>query len=266
MTIRIEKDSRCINSMTDWLNYAPPAGRDTHWVDGASAKELARAFVGAGFPEVPPALSTFMDGHRPLSGCRITSAEPEVRVPLDGFRGNTRNADMHLVGETRTGRVLLDIEAKAGERFDSRSVGAAFAPVRHKPRSNLPTRIDNLCWTLFGEAGVRDGSVDPRFGGLRYQLLHALPATAIAAAGHGATVGVLLIVQFTSSRTSPSSLRTNQADLDAFIRLLPGCPASRLLPGQLLPVSLASTQHLPPLDTGSYDAIDLFVGKLTLPV
>lgn len=45
-----------ISNLTDWFQHAPPAKGEAHWVDGRSAKELAKAWTQSGVPTVPKEL------------------------------------------------------------------------------------------------------------------------------------------------------------------------------------------------------------------
>ena len=55
MELNLHKDGNEINSVEDWFSYAPPKGNERHWVDGRSAKELAKAFFRDGYMAKIPA-------------------------------------------------------------------------------------------------------------------------------------------------------------------------------------------------------------------
>jgi hypothetical protein len=45
---------RRISTVDEWFEYAPPVGQEKHWVDGRSAKEVAKAWCGSHGTRVPP--------------------------------------------------------------------------------------------------------------------------------------------------------------------------------------------------------------------
>src|SRR5688572_9041652 len=111
-----DKNGTPISCLTDWETLAPPKSK-THWVEGRSAYELARAWCGDGPPAVPTELRTLLDSRPETRGLIIEKAIPELRIPFDAHRGEPRNADLALVGQADGGRVAVTIEAKADESF-----------------------------------------------------------------------------------------------------------------------------------------------------
>ena len=51
--MQIIKNGHNIHSVDDWLRFAPPEKGESHWKDGRSAKELAKAW----FPTAGIAMS-----------------------------------------------------------------------------------------------------------------------------------------------------------------------------------------------------------------
>jgi hypothetical protein len=77
---------KTISSIDDWRTFSPPASRDLHWVDGRSAKELAKAwFNDFGVPQVPKALSLLMQSHSRTLNLEIESVVPECKTVLDSY-------------------------------------------------------------------------------------------------------------------------------------------------------------------------------------
>ena len=66
-----------ITSLEAWSALAPPAGGDRHWVDGRSAKELARRFMGG---VVPPEVARVLDSHTALAGFRPAYGTQRVYI------------------------------------------------------------------------------------------------------------------------------------------------------------------------------------------
>ena len=44
--LELKKNTKQINSVDDWYNFAPPQNSSLHWKDGRSAKELAKYIIG----------------------------------------------------------------------------------------------------------------------------------------------------------------------------------------------------------------------------
>ena len=163
--VRITKDGNLIASVEDWFRYAPPKGKEKHWVDGRSAKECAKAwFPEPGEPRVPAELSELWASHQDIGAVSLTDGTPELVVKLDDFSGEARNADLVVWGECTAGAVLISIEAKADEEFGPTL--AKEMSLGEKKGSNIPKRVDALCEALLG----RPYAAEPRVDSLRYQL------------------------------------------------------------------------------------------------
>jgi hypothetical protein len=52
--MRISKENTDINSVQGWFDHAGPKQGLRQWVDGHSAKELAKSFLETGTPAEPP--------------------------------------------------------------------------------------------------------------------------------------------------------------------------------------------------------------------
>src|SRR5215217_7155070 len=84
-----------IRSVDEWARLAPPAGREKQWREGRSAMELARRWA-AGI--VPEEVQAVLASHASFRDFVPEEALAEHRTELDGYRGNTRNHDLLLVG------------------------------------------------------------------------------------------------------------------------------------------------------------------------
>lgn len=240
-TLRVRSaDGREISSVDDWLLKAPPKRGIEHWVDGRSAKELAKALFASGRAGLPPEVRALLDSHAMTSGMRFSEAIPEVVVPLDAFRGEARNTDLILIGEGVAGRVVVSVEAKADESFD-KLIGP-YVDARIGTRSRLPERVDHLSKAVFGRSALRD----PQLRALRYQLLVGIAGAAIAARTHGARIAVFAVFEFLSRALTPGKVETNAADLDRFVRALPGLDGTAVRDGILIgPVRLSGGGFVP---------------------
>src|SRR5207249_1186267 len=115
--MRLGKSDREIRTLEDWRSIAPPKGKDAHWVDGRSAKELARVWCGTGSVSIPNDIRALMESHSDFRDVEFLSGEPEARVPFDDLAGEPRNADLVVLARDRDGPIGISIEAKADEPF-----------------------------------------------------------------------------------------------------------------------------------------------------
>jgi hypothetical protein len=174
MSLLIQKNGRNIVTVDQWFEFAPPKGGLRQWVDGRSAKELAKAFVKDGAPTIPAELGALLESNRELGPVDLVTLFPEYKIPLDPFRGETRNADLAAIGKARVGKIGVTIEAKADEAFGE-TIGDTLAKAaRVSYKSNIPKRISALSEALFGQSC-------PDINDLRYQLLHGTAASLIFA-------------------------------------------------------------------------------------
>jgi hypothetical protein len=86
--VRIIQD---ICTVDDWFRLAAPAGSAGQWVDGRSAKELAKAWCGrASVPAVPVELQELLSTHPDIDGAVFLEAIPEHKVIFDDSPGEPR--------------------------------------------------------------------------------------------------------------------------------------------------------------------------------
>jgi hypothetical protein len=77
--MNITKDGCEIHSIADWFNFAPPRGGLRHWVDGRSAKELARAwFPPAGGLSVPEEFLALVNSSERLVEAKVDEPFGEI--------------------------------------------------------------------------------------------------------------------------------------------------------------------------------------------
>jgi hypothetical protein len=227
MGLRIQKDDHEIATVDQWFEFAPPRGGVRQWVDGRSAKELAKAFLEGSVPATPPELRALLSSHQDLGTVDLAVGFPEYKIALDEFRGETRNADLAAVGIGKTGRVALTIEAKADEPFGG-TIRETLATAPAK--SNLPKRIAALAKAVFGHTG-------PEIDGLRYQLLHGAAASLILAQEQSAAAALFIVLEFRGPSCSRENLDRNRSDFELFVKTLsPSAapPATGTLTGPFL--------------------------------
>ena len=229
-------DGPVIQSLDDWSKLAPPMQKEKHWKNFRSAKELAQAWLRDGVPSMPIEYVELLRSHKDTTGFKPTVGIAEAEIKIDEF-GGPRNSDMVIIGNVREMQILLAVEAKADEEFAkpiADELKGLTAP------SNKPDRVRRLA------AGVLNRSVDSHVESLRYQLLHALAATAIEAKKHQAKLGILLIHEFISLTLDFEKVTRNSNDLKAFIQTVPGWQDADLSTGKLLPsITLPGNRHIP---------------------
>lgn len=250
--MKIAKGTAEIRSVADWFRVAPPAKGEKHWVDGRSAKELARAwFPTPGEPITPPELLALLLGPSTLGATTLEQGEPEALVYFDDLRGLPRHSDLVLTGNSALGPIVISVEAKADEPFGKlvRDELEASDHGRRKGRSHLRERVDRLAAALFGS----DRSA---VLGCRYQLLYGAAAALSAGAGR-AQAAVFVVHEFTGPATDEAKSRENHADLEHFVAMLSAGTITAVRPGQLYgPFHVPGNAHVPA-------TIPLFIGKVT---
>ena len=132
-----------IRSVEEWGTLAKPASA-SHWQDGRSAKELAKAWI-SGDGQV--ALRRLLDTRKETARPRIESAVAEAQVAFDGYPGGKRNHDLLIRAHCSGGKPVMGLEAKADETF-GQTVGEydrnARALSATGQRTNAPDRLRRL--------------------------------------------------------------------------------------------------------------------------
>lgn len=204
---------------------------------GGSAPTLAAAWSG------PLELLNALDRQPALTGLRIESLHVEAQTAFDKHPGGARNHDLLIVGTAAGGRVLVSVEAKAGE-----TLGPTVAQYRRaaekreaggKP-TKAPARLDALLRRFISHHDPQSERVEE----LRYQLLTAVAGT-LAAANGSVNHAVLMLHEFlTDDRISQT-----ERDLYRFVttvfdfeppglQALPWCvelPALEPMAGEAMP-------------------------------
>ncbi len=254
-SICFHKNGSEIHSVEDWLQFAPPKEGLRQWKDGRSAKELAKIwFPKPGTPQIPAGLTTLLNSIPDLSDTKIIEGIPEHKIPLDNFRGETRNADLVLVGTNGDTNVSINIEAMADESFDQ-TLYQKLRSVRN-PKSKIPARIDLLCDSLFGQTPESN----PDLLNLRYQLLTGCAGTLIEASKVGAGVAVFVIHVFISDAVKRKKVQSNDNDYLHFMKYLTDGAIDKTDDDALIGPLLVPGGPFIPSDTA------LYVGKIKTEV
>ena len=228
-SILIHKNSNRIESVEDWFQFAPPREGRRQWKDRRSAKELAKAwFPQLGSPQIPTDLIVLLNGHPDIIDTEILEGTPEHKIPLDNFRGETRNADLVLVGKRGESKVSINIEAKADEPY-AQTIVEKLRSVKN-PRSKIPDRIDLLCQALLGDTPA----LNPELLDLRYQLLTGCAGALIEASRIDADMAVFVIHVFISDAVDEQKIRLNDIDYVGFLKCLGFSDAETMDDGSLI--------------------------------
>ncbi len=247
----IAKAGQPIASLADWEQHAPPKSPQ-HWVDGRSAKEVARAWLEGGGATMPHEVLAVLAGHPRFNDVLSWDAEPEARLRFDAFPGEPRNSDLLVIVDDSFGPYLLAVEAKADETYGD-TLGTVLAAALEKrienPRSNRIARIEGLATLLLKP---RSGG-QPKAGDLRYQLFTACAGALAEAHRRRAGRAVMLVHEFMTPATTDVKHARNASDLRLFLSRLSGCSHRDVADGELQG----------PFVFEPYPGVELFVGKVT---
>ena len=251
----ISKNGRPILSLEDWKELAPPKA-DYQWTDDRSAKEAARAWLGAGVGNLPEEVALALKSHVDFGDVLTWRAEPEARLRFDAFPGEPRNTDLAVEVRDTHGDYFLAIEAKADEPFAETVAETLAAALERKlvnPRSNGIARVEQLAASILGPRGKKE----PRTGDIRYQLLTACAGALCEAERKGIARAVLLVQEFVTSKTNDEKHRRNAEDLDRFLQRMSHDPQVHLTAGRLIGPLLVPGAPL------LRSSVKLYVGKVT---
>lgn len=226
-----------ITSVESWRAYAAPKGGDLQWVDGRSAKELAKAWCLGARIEPPLDFVRLLESHEQTRDLRLLEGYPEWKTGLRGERRGPRVHDLLLVGKTPERRVVIGVEAKADEAFDrtlQERWSNAQARLLRGEATNWPARLRRLTSALLGlEAVSSDGTFNPEVADVPYQLVSALAGTLIEAEERSADLAVLAVHVFATSRTRIDVVAKNKKVFATFVERVAGIPDGTLEDGRL---------------------------------
>ena len=208
----INREGLAITSVAEWEKLGKPAS-ETHWKEGRSAFELARAWSeGDAAQRVAELLSL-----RPeLAGLQLLDAVAEKKTQFDDNPRGPRNHDLLVHASTDGGPLVIGVEGKADEPFDLPLAEWRQKALERSPSSGAPARLDNLTRHFFN-AILDTDDAQPPLAGLGYQLLSALAGTLADAQSDSAHQAVLLIHEFVTDDTEDLKHRVNAEVLEAFL-------------------------------------------------
>jgi len=229
----IKKNDKLITSIEDWKEFAPPKSPEKHWKNGRSAKETARAWLNG----IPKEIELLMCTHPDFQNVTIDAIEPEKKIAFDKHSG-PREADLAILAHDKLGEIVIAVEAKADEVFDSlvstKILNALEARIE-RSNSKALARIDDLSTSLYDKK--HKGEV--RVADLRYQLMTAVAGTLAFSVEHEVKRAVLIVHEFITSETSQRKLDKNAKDLTKFYNRISHKTILQFKPGILYgPISV----------------------------
>ena len=196
--------------------------KDYHWKAGRSAMELARSwFRNNDQPKPPDELLSLLHSSPWLQDLQFTTGIPELVTPLPE-RGEGRNHDLALIGNTDDEQVTVTIEAKADEPFGNDTILEYYNKAITKRDNGTPTRVPERIEQLLAMVDPETPVQESKWKDLRYQLLTALCGTILQAKIDGSTIAVLVVHEFDSDITEPDKHAQNHRELEAFLGVLSG--------------------------------------------
>jgi hypothetical protein len=103
-----------------WETWTRPK-KEGHWKPGRNAMELARSWFLNDILSPPEELMRLLLSEESLQDLRLLRGVPELVTPLP-MKGEGRNHDLWLHGETSSDSVTICVEAKTDEPFGNYSI------------------------------------------------------------------------------------------------------------------------------------------------
>jgi hypothetical protein len=202
-----------------WEMWTRPK-KDYHWQLGRSAMELAKSWFHESIISAPEELLQLLNTSDRLAGLHLLRGIPECVTKLPE-RGEGRNHDLWLLGQTNREQVTICIEAKADEPFGHETV-AEYRLLANQRRDSgestrVPERIIQLLSLVPGDHSLWEN--------IRYQLLTGICGTAIQAQRDGSVVAVFVVHEFHTFKTTPDNILVNTKDFNTFVAAITGISA-----------------------------------------
>ena len=138
-------DGKLIESLEDWTRPK----RDYHWKKGRSAMELAKSWFREERLSPPSEFIALLLSEPRLQELKLLRGTPELVTALPE-RGEGRNHDLALVGQTPQESVTICVEAKADEPFGSETVRQYWERAMRRRNLGNSTRAPERIQALLG--------------------------------------------------------------------------------------------------------------------
>ena len=207
--------------ITKWQDWTRPK-MDHHWKEGRSAIELARAWFRNDVLAPPHEFLALLHSDPRFREIELTMGIPEL-VTILPERGNGRNHDLALRGNTDNDSVTICVEAKADEPFGNATVDEYWHSGIQKRNRGISTRIPERVEFLVSMVDPINNTIDSSpWKNVRYQLLTALCGTILQAKNDHSTLAVFVVHEFKSNETSPIKQGQNHSNIERFMSVVSG--------------------------------------------
>lgn len=243
-----------ITTLDEWFVKCPP--KQGNWVDGRSAKELARLWTSNRGSDVVAALEKALNSCPDTRNITFGIASPEFESAFDPYP-NGRVHDLLIVGQQGSQSVVIGVEAKVDEGFGNKTVGEALEDGTANENAGQKTDVPKRVSTLLTALAPR--SATERLLQVRYQLAYAAAGILSEAKRRRAAKAILLVHNLMTLALSAEKYAKNQRDLDYFVDVLSSSRWSNITSGQVVgPVHLPGNQFIPgdvPLYFGKVETV-----------
>ncbi len=204
--------------ITSYQEWTKPK-KDYQWKAGRSAMELARSWFRNDILSPPDELISLLHSSTRLKDLQFTSGIPEQVTPLPE-RGEGRNHDLALIGNTNNEQVTITIEAKADEPFGSDTILEYYTKAIKRSNNGISTKVPERIEQLLAMVDPDIPVANSKWKDVRYQLLTALCGTILQGQTDGSSLAILVIHEFKTEFTGAHKHAQNHSDLEAFLGVL----------------------------------------------
>lgn len=204
------KKGQTISDLDSWKTAFLAVDEPKHWKEGRSAFSLARFFCEReGEKEIFNLLVA-----AGIQDPKLIEAEIEHESKFDKYGGHGRMQDLHMIYESVNGLVVVEIEAKVDESFNTsidESYSIAVQYTKDHPTSKRIGRIKGLVKRIYGLDSL-DEVKD-----LRYQLLYYFAGTCSETKRRNAKIAFMPVLVFHTEGYNETLGEWNRQDYLAFI-------------------------------------------------
>jgi hypothetical protein len=205
--------------ITHYQEWTRPK-KDYQWKAGRSAMELARSWFRNDILSPPGELLSLLHSSTRLKDLQFIIGIPEQVTPLPE-RGEGRNHDLALIGNTPKEQITLTVEAKADEPFGSDSILEYYTKAIKRRDKGTFTRVPERIEQLLSMVDPSKVPIaDSKWKDVRYQLLTALCGTILQAQTDGSSLAVLIVHELKTELTETHKHAQNHSDLETFLGVL----------------------------------------------
>lgn len=235
MPLRLLKSGQPIETAGDWRRNDRKPGAASRRLRGHD--ELADAFFGNGYPEVPNEILAAGTSHPDLADLHIEWGIPSHRVAIGPFRDARDETDVVLIGSAHGRRVAVSVDAVGDESF-----GEGLADFVRRCGDSAQKRLEELAGllrALVPDAPPTDKAV------LKLRLLLSMASALVFAQRQHAEAALLVFLEFDRDGWPGRGTRAHRFELNDLARVVFG-PGAALTPGCCLgPAHVPGGHHIP---------------------